>query len=291
MDVVEYAVGTPFEGVLVEPVGGSPAGVLVLAGSSGRVDSERCRVLAREGLTALSIRWFGGGGQPPGICELPLETFVAAVDLLRARGAERIGALGVSKGAEAVLLLAVRDPRVQAVVALSPTSVAWANVGPGADGVTYPYRSSWTWRGEPVPFVPYDEDWGSGGAPVAYRAHYEASLRTFPEAARAAVIPIEESAAEIVLVAGGDDQMWPSVVFARELAARRASAGRPARSVTSPDAGHRVRLPGEGPSGPPGRFVYGGTAEADAALGAEAWPVILAALGGPRPPRSGRQTN
>ncbi|MEV6522425.1 acyl-CoA thioester hydrolase/BAAT C-terminal domain-containing protein [Longispora sp. NPDC051575] len=289
MDVIEYAVGTPFEGVLVEPVGGSPVGVLVLAGSSGRVDADRCRVLARAGLTALSIRWFGGAGQPPGICELPLETFVSAVDLLRATGAERVGALGVSKGAEAVLLLAVRDPRVEAVVALSPTSVAWANVGPGTDGVTYPYRSSWTWRGEPVPFVPYDEDWVSAGAPVAYRAHYEASLRAFPEAARGAAIPIEESAAEVVLVAGRDDRMWPSVAFARELAARRASTGRPARVVLSPDAGHRVRLPGEAPAGPPGRFVYGGTPEADAALGAEAWPVILAALGGL--PLSGTQTN
>ncbi|WP_327173774.1 hypothetical protein OG471_32310 [Streptomyces sp. NBC_01336] len=76
-------------GFLAAPVHGSGAGVLVLAGSSGRVEEARCRLLAREGLTALSVRWFGGPGQPPGICEVPLETFVSAVARLRAHGARR----------------------------------------------------------------------------------------------------------------------------------------------------------------------------------------------------------
>jgi dienelactone hydrolase len=283
MKIIERTIGEPCEGVLVVPAGRSVAGVLVLAGSSGRVDAGRCRVLARSGMTAMSIRWFGGAGQPPGICEVPLETFVAAIDVLRAKGCGRTGVLGVSKGAEAALLVAVRDRRVDAVVALSPTSVAWANVGPGIDGVGYPYRSSWTWQGQPVPFVPYDEDWAAAeaaGTPVTLRTLYEQSWRVFAEAARNAVIPIERSAAQITLVAGGDDQMWPSLAFARELAARRASAGLPVRLVSSPDAGHRVRLPGEEPPGTSDRFRYGGTAEADAALGARAWPHIAAALTG-----------
>jgi hypothetical protein len=279
MAIIERAVTQPFEGVLVEPAGDSSVGLLVLAGSSGRVDADRCRILARSGIMALSIRWFGGVGQAPGICEIPMETFVAAIDLLKARGVGRIGVLGVSKGAEAALLLSVRDRRVDVVVALSPTSVAWANVGPGADGVTFPRRSSWTWRGEPVPFVPYDEDWTRVGDPVAYRTHYEQSVRAFPDAARRAAIPIEQCTAEVVLVAGGDDQMWPSLAFAQELASRRASAGHPVMLVTSTDAGHRPRLPSEGPAARSDRFDYGGTPEADAALGAQAWPHILAVLG------------
>ncbi|MGC0422060.1 alpha/beta hydrolase [Embleya sp. AB8] len=285
MEIIERTISGPCEGLLVEPVGGSRAGVLVLAGSSGRVDAERCRVLARAGMTALSIRWFGGDGQAPGICEIPLERFVEAIDLLRVKvkAGGRVGVLGVSKGAEAALLTAVHDPRVDAVAALSPTSVVWANVGPGADGRTYPYRSSWTWKGKPVPFVAYDGGWTpveAEGEPVSCRTLYEQSRQACAEAARAAVIPIERSAARVVLVAGGDDRMWPSLVFARELAARRASVGRPARLVTSLDAGHRPRLPGEGPAGHSDRFHYGGTAEADAALGAAAWPYIVAALTG-----------
>jgi hypothetical protein len=39
--------------------GDGPAGVLVLSGSSGRVEEDRCRVLAAAGATAASYRWFG----------------------------------------------------------------------------------------------------------------------------------------------------------------------------------------------------------------------------------------
>ncbi|MFF2778874.1 acyl-CoA thioester hydrolase/BAAT C-terminal domain-containing protein [Streptomyces sp. NPDC058052] len=283
MEIIEHAISEPSDGVLVEPVGGSRVGVLVLAGSSGRIDVERCRVLARAGMTALSIRWFGGDGQPQGICEIPLERFVAAIDLLQTKARGRVGVIGLSKGAEAALLLAIREPRVDAVVAMSPTSVVWANVEPCIDGLTHPYRSSWTWKGEPVPFVSYDDDWTPAeaeGEPTTCRTLYEQSRQTHAAAARAAAIPIEETAAQIVLVAGGDDQMWPSLAFAQELAARRASVGHPARLVTSSDAGHRPRLPGEGPAGHSERFRYGGTAEADAALGTAAWSDIVAALTG-----------
>ncbi|MEU8699468.1 acyl-CoA thioester hydrolase/BAAT C-terminal domain-containing protein [Streptomyces sp. NPDC048680] len=284
MEIVERTINAHCEGVMVEPVGGSTVGVLVLSGSSGRIETDRCRLLARTGMTALSIRWFGGDEQPAGICEIPLETFSTAIDLLRAKGAERIGVLGVSKGAEAALLLAIHDPRVDAVVALSPTSVAWANVGPGSDGKTHPYRSSWTWREKPVPFVSYDDTWApteAQGEPTACRTHYERSRQTYDEAARQAVIPIEQSTAEILLVAGGDDEMWPSLVFAQELASRRVSAGRTAKVISAADAGHRPRLPGEGLAVPSHRFRYGGTAEADAGLGAKAWPDIVAVLAGP----------
>ncbi|MGH2504688.1 MAG: acyl-CoA thioester hydrolase/BAAT C-terminal domain-containing protein [Ktedonobacterales bacterium] len=184
------------QGILVRPDGAEePAvGVLVLHGSSGQAQIERARLLAGEGALALAMRWFGGPGQPPGICEIPLEGFVAALDRLQVEGARRIGVVGVSKGAEAALLLACRDPRVASVVAIAPTSVVWANVGPGRDGQTFPYRSSWNWRGKPLPFVPYDDAWAPASLEdgrIAYRTLYEQSLRTYPTEAAAAAIPIE----------------------------------------------------------------------------------------------------
>ena len=144
-----------------------PVGVLVLSGSSGRVEHERCRVLEAHGAVARSIRWFGGPGQPPGICEVPLETFTDALDELAGQ-ADRLAVLGVSKGAEAALLVALRDARVRHVVALAPTPVVWANVGPGHDGAVRPQRSSWTWRGEPLPFVRYDDAAQPVGEPPSF---------------------------------------------------------------------------------------------------------------------------
>ncbi|UUU22900.1 acyl-CoA thioester hydrolase/BAAT C-terminal domain-containing protein [Streptomyces sp. DSM 40750] len=278
VDVIEREVTEPWEGVLVAPAHGSDVGVLVLAGSSGRVERERARLLARQGLAALTIRWFGGAGQSPGICEIPLETFTTAVDLLRANGSARVGILGVSKGAEAALLTAVRDPRVDVVVALSPTSRVWCNIGPGRDGAQRPYRSSWTWRGRALTFVPMDDSWSpaeSGSGPVAVRGWYECSERTFAGLLPPAEIRVDRARADLLLVAGGDDAMWPSLPFAEQLAERRRSAGAPARLIAHPDAGHRPRLPGESPAPASPRFVHGGTPEADALLGAAAWPHIL----------------
>jgi uncharacterized protein len=283
VDVVERELTDPWEGVLVAPAGGADIGVLVLAGSSGRVDRERARLLAQQGMVALAIRWFGGPGRPPGICEIPLETFTTAVDRLRAGGAERIGILGASKGAEAALLTAVHDPRVDVVVAVSPTSRVWCNVGPGHDGAHHPYRSSWTWRERALPFVPMDDSWTSarpGGGPVAIRPWYELSERTHADLLPAAAIPVDRARADLLLVAGGDDAMWPSLPFAEHLVERRRSVGAPVRLITRQDAGHRPRLPGESPAPASPRFLYGGTPETDALLGAAAWPHLLDALRG-----------
>lgn len=274
------------QGVIVRPAEEPQpdVGVLVLAGSSGRIDVERARLLARAGALALALRWCGGPGQAPGVCEIPLERFIAAIDRLHEAGAQRIGVIGLSKGAEAALLIACRDPRISSVVAISPTPVVWANVGAGTDGRAYPYRSSWTWLGEPLPFVPYDETWEE--APdetgrVAYRTLYERSLRAFPDAATRAAIPIETAQASLLLVAGAADALWPSDTFAAALAERRELAERQVEVITHPQAGHRPTFPGEPEPTPSARLAHGGTPEADAALGRATWPRILAHLGLP----------
>jgi dienelactone hydrolase len=258
--------------VLVRPEGEVRGAALVLGGSSGRVEDDRCRVLAAAGIAALSLRWFGGHGQPPGICEVPLETFAPALRRLRDL-APSVGVLGLSKGAEAALLLAVDDPHLS-VVAVSPTHVVWANVGAGLDGRSEPQRSSWTRGGEPLAWVPYDGTW-AGTETVGL---YEQSLRSCAAEIPAATIPVERIAAAVVVVAGGDDRVWPSVRSAEAIRARRGD--RPTTIVTHPDAGHRVVFPGESPVTAGAALVRGGTPQADAALGAMAWPHVLRALGG-----------
>lgn len=286
MDVAEHELNHPWEGVLVAPAHGSDVGVLVLAGSSGRIEHERARILAQQGIIALSIRWFGGPGQSPGICEIPLETFTAAVDFLTACGARRIGIIGVSKGAEAALLTSVHDPRVDVVIAVSPTSRVWCNVGPGLDEEERPYRSSWTWQGQPLPFVPMDDSWtpvNPGSGPVALRGWYELSEQSFAHLLPQAEIPVDRARADLVLVAGGDDAMWPSLRFAEQLAERRRSAGTAAHLITRHDAGHRPRFPGESPAPASPHFLYGGTPGADAFLGEAAWSHILDRLSSTAP--------
>nr|WP_246211441.1 acyl-CoA thioester hydrolase/BAAT C-terminal domain-containing protein [Phytoactinopolyspora alkaliphila] len=219
----------------------------------------------------MSIQWFGGEGQPPGICEVPLETFGAALDRL-GELCSRLVLIGTSKGAEAALLLAAVDARVDAVVAFAPSHVVWFNSGPGRDGKLRPARSSWTRDGEPLPFVPPDDDARSIlGDPPAFRGVYHQSLATSAGHVPAATIPVERIAGDVVLVAGEDDQVWDSAAFARAIADRRERHGLHTTLVTHPEAGHRAVLPGEPTPTGGTRMLRGGNPEADAALGRLAW--------------------
>jgi acetyl esterase/lipase len=246
--------------------GDGPTGVLVLSGSSGRVESGRCDVLAGLGATAASYRWFGDA-----VDRVPLESFDEPLSTLHAR-CERLVVLGTSRGAEAALLLGARHVEVDAVVAVSPSSVVWA-----ALSQERPQRSSWTSAGEPLPFVPYDDSWEPESQPVEFVGMYEQSLETYADRVPAARLPVERIPGEVLLVAGGDDRLWPSCDMAEEIVARRDAAGLATAYVTHPRAGHRVLLPGEQPPAP-SHLVHGGTPEADAALGAMALPQLLRIL-------------
>lgn len=228
--------------------------------------------MTRPAVLVLSPRWFGDVGQPPGICEVPLETFTPALDHL-AGLSDHLVVLGTSKGAEAALLLAARDPRIRTVVALSPTSVVWESVG-GTDGP----RSSWTSAGTPLPFVPYHPTWTAAAEPPAFRSLYERSLAAFPERVAAATIPVERIQGRVLLSAGADDQVWPSERFAADIVARRAAHGLPTTCLGSETAGHRVVFPGEpDPSGGMA-MARGGSADADAELGARVWAEVSLVL-------------
>jgi pimeloyl-ACP methyl ester carboxylesterase len=248
--------------------GNGPTGVLVLAGSSGRVEEERCRVLAGLGATAASHRWFGEA-----VDRVPLESFDEPLAQLHER-CHRLVVLGTSRGAEAALLLAARHVEIDAVVAISPSDVVWA-----ALSTDRPQRSSWTSAGEPLPFVPYDDGWEPETSPAEYVGLYEQSLETYADRVPAARVPVERIAGEVVLVAGGDDRVWPSCEFAERILDRRSAAGLRTELVSHPRAGHRTVLPGEQPA-PPSHLVHGGNPEADAALGALVWPYLEELLAG-----------
>lgn len=251
--------------------GASGTGVLVMAGSSGRLDVGRANMLASRGTTALALRWFSGEAQPVVPCEIPLETFTEAIDMLAVE-CERIVLMGLSYGAEAALLTASVDGRVDAVVALAPTDVAWEGQHEHDDA---PRRSKWTLDGAPVAFVPLDRAWKPRSTIPAFVESYRHSRELAgSDAVEAATIPVEKFRGELVLVAGGDDKVWPSSQAAKNIAARRARFGLGTAVIEDPRAGHPIVLPGETPPNPSRRYQVGGDEDAPQRLGALAWPAI-----------------
>ncbi len=97
----------------------------------------------------------------------------------------------------------------------------------------------------------------------------------------AATIPVERIAGPLLLIAGGDDAMWPSVTMARAMAARRRDAGVDAGDevVVFDHAGHFLRPPVTATTVPwNDSMVSGGEPAATAVAQAEAWTRILGFL-------------
>lgn len=228
-------------GRFVTPGEGVYPGVLVVSGSDGGCPLEMARLLADEGFACLALQYFKGGGLPKKLVEIPLEYIETALGWLREQGAvngARVGIVGPSKGAELALLTAAYFPTaIDAVVAYAPSSVVFAGIGGRAGRLL----SSWTYRGVPVPFVPYPVKMrpGLGVRGISFAPIYLAALDN-SLAVKAAAIPIEDSDAPILLISGDRDQMWPSSTMANQLVARLGQAGKPAQVIhlRFPDAGH-----------------------------------------------------
>lgn len=245
----------------------SGAGVLLLAGSSGRVEVERAALLARHGIRTRAVRWFGGEGQRPVPFEVPIELFLDQLDELR-RECDRVSVVGTSFGAEAALVTATLTP-LHAVVAISPSSVVWGGVHEGI------WSSHWTVSGAPLPWVRFDDGWMPDADPPAYLSLYRSSLALDEAVTDAAAIPVEHIDAPVLLTAGGDDQVWPATEFAERIALRRAASGLRTEVISSPEAGHRLVLPGESAAASGTTMQRGGSEQADRTLGERVWPRLL----------------
>lgn len=155
------------------PRPGAPA-VVVIGGSGGGEDILTAQALAMTGYPALALGYFQEPGLPKCLCDIPLGYFARAVRWLRAQPIARgrpIDRYGVSRGAEAALLIASYEPRLfDAVIASSPSNLinpAYGG-GPGA---------AWTFRGKALPtdaIIPVGRMRvpllvGDGGADVVWR--------------------------------------------------------------------------------------------------------------------------
>lgn len=255
----------------------SPA-ILVLGGSEGGIASADglARRLAREGYVAMAVAYFNHEGLPPALTDIPLETFDRALDRLLARpdvDPSRIGVMGASKGAEAALLVASRRPEIRAVVAGTPTNVAWQGID-FSDWTKV--RASWSVGGKPVAFVPYATDKPFAGL----RDLYDRSLPAEGKEGEA-LIRVERINGDVLLISGGEDGLWGATPMSERIE-RRLKAHRFRHRVehlSYPGAGHAIL-------GPPPASVekaaplaqLGGTAQANLDARADAWPRTLAFL-------------
>jgi len=279
-------------GTLFLPAGeGRRPAIIVLSGSEGGTYEPAAAIYASHGYVTLALAYFGMEGLPDSLMEIPLETVERAVRWLEARpevDKNAIGVWGASKGAELALLAASHYPQIKAVVAKSPSAVVFEGV---SRDMGRNHKSSWTLKGEPVPFVPIifaQELAGSYFAAVANKEPwptapmYEYALQN-QEAVEKAAIKAEQINGPVLLVSGGRDGVWPAGKMSEMIMNRLGERKRPFadQHLSYQDAGHQISAPYSPTTVNwltlPGGFIedLGGSPEGNAAASVDSWPKII----------------
>jgi hypothetical protein len=283
---MEQKIGeTQFSATLRTPDGPGPfPAVLALGGSDGGTPEYFLELLVRDGFACLALPYWGTRDTQMTFTEIPLERverglrWLAAHPRVRTQNG-RVGLIGASRGGELALITAAAFPNlVGPVVAYTPSSVAWVGIDMSPPpGTTL---SSWTHHGEPLPFVPFPR----GAAPaqtdrgLSLLPMFEAGLAD-ADAVQRAAIAIERANGPVLLVSGGDDQVWPAGRMCEQLVERMRQNGR-TRDVVHlhfRQAGHML-FPYTRPSDteiPAMPAALGGSPEADAAAHRVAWPEVI----------------
>ena len=238
MDAASYPTELP--GVTVTPIADGPVRgfhlrpdenrydgvVLTWGGSEGGPDFEHAELLARAGHEVLALFYFGQPGQPGQLSRVPVETVTHALDWAERRGisTEPVTLVGTSKGAELAALLPGYEPRVDNVVLFAPVD----HVTQGLD-MRDP-ASSWTFRGQEVPYLAFTDATDlmpTLGLTAATVLGYPMHLRPVYESvidapgAEDKRIDLTLVPGEVLIFAGGDDQLWPAADAARRFAQPR----------------------------------------------------------------------
>jgi dienelactone hydrolase len=266
---------------------------LILLGGSeggGYVARDRSPRFASRGFAVLGLPYYSPGDReipelPAAFADIPVDRLNAAFEWLKHRpdvDASRVALLGISKGAEFVLIAASRFKWITSVVAIVPSDVVWEGWGPGVEPGT---RSSFALRGKPLPFVPY---LGFAEELAGFRTGREVKMRRFQDSGRAANpaaavkarIEVEKFRGPLLVIGGHDDQVWASGMMAQNISERRAAAGLPTVALIFPEAGHSLSGNGWMPTtqSNAGLSKSGGTPQANAAAQARAFPETIAFL-------------
>jgi len=157
------------------------------------------------GYPCYMVGYFGTKNTPDRLEMIPLEYLDNAISIFKTFPEvqdKKIIVYGGSKGGELALLLASTNKNIEGVIAAVPSSVVFQGLGGK-------FLSSWSYKDEPVPFVPFAPYDYSKIVNSQYVELYKFSLDQ-KEAVEKAIIHVEKINGPILILTGKDDTMWPS---------------------------------------------------------------------------------
>lgn len=257
--------------------------IIVLGGSEGGLREGNAALLASYGFNTLALAYFGIEDLPKELVEIPLDYIEKAIDWLKDNTKvdfTRLGILGTSKGGELALLSASMFSSIKAVVGYVPSGVIFPGISKSVVG------SSWKYKDEILPFaygeVPSEVELEldharEQGKPISWRKVYQ-SWAEFEEAAE---IPVENIQGSVLLISGGDDQLWPADLLCEKVINRlkEHKHSYTYEHINFPRAGHSIAIPGFPTSQSmvsSGKLLLGGTPKDNSQAQFEAWENVKA---------------
>jgi dienelactone hydrolase len=262
--------------------------IIVLGGSEGGLRESNAALLASHGFNTLALAYFGMEDLPKELVNIHLDYIEKAIGWLNDNpntDSSKLGIFGTSKGGELALLSASVFPIIKAVVGYVPSGVVYPGIGQAALGV-----SSWQFKGESLPFaygdVPKEvtkelNQAIHAGEPISWRKTYQ----YWAKGEKQAEIAVEDIQGPILLISGGDDQLWPSDLLSEKVIARLKEHNHPyyCEHINFPKAGHSFAAPGlittqsvVSPFGEGMNLLLGGTPKDNAHAQFDAWKSVKA---------------
>ncbi|HLR68836.1 MAG TPA: acyl-CoA thioesterase/bile acid-CoA:amino acid N-acyltransferase family protein [Virgibacillus sp.] len=256
--------------------------VIVLGGSEGGLRESNAALLASYGFNSLALAYFGIEDLPKELVNIPLDYIEKAIGWLNDNpnvDSTKLGVFGTSKGGELALLSASMFPAIKAVVGYVPSGVVFPGIGHSTSGL-----SSWQYKGKSLPFaygeVPKEvtmelKQAVHTGEPISWRKTYQ----YWAKGEKQAEIAVEDIHGPILLISGGDDQLWPADLMSERMITRLTEHNHPYyyEHFNFPKAGHAFVTPGfsttqsvVSPFGN-GKLLFGGTPKDNSHAQFEAW--------------------
>lgn len=215
-----------FQGVLY-PSKTNKMAMIVVSGSDGGIKwaNEIASVYSACGISSLAIAYWNTENTRKTLALIPIEIIQSAVFWLRGNGYSKVGIYGISKGAELALTSASVIPQIEFVVAVSPSCCVFEGIAKP----TYSNTSSWTWKGQPLPYASFHN------IPVSmiknilknhefgFKEQYINVLSTNKNEEN--TIKVENINGPILLLSAKEDAQWPAAQMGKMICDRLIDKG------------------------------------------------------------------
>jgi dienelactone hydrolase len=196
--------------------------IVAFGGAEGGIDWHRNHMkskrdsLIQKGYAILAIGYFNADGTPTNLDRISLDAISDTIMNIAKNPKiddSKIALIGGSKGGELVLNLASRFSQFKAVIAMSTSNVSFPAI------TLYSNTSSWTYKGNEVPYVPAPLKIIS---PALKGDHYTAfSIMLEDEkAVKNAEVQVENINGAILILSGKNDDQWPASEMSDQLIKR-----------------------------------------------------------------------